>query len=265
MHALKEIEALVREGARPSFRAIAAYNNVDRKRLAKLYWEMVEKGLSPKDYDLFQPVNGRPEYLDDFHVEAFITVVKTFDAMADPLTEQGLADLLFAIAKRQMGPTARRPCFNTIKKYVKKSGVPLRSVRNGENIRTEKSKPEYLIGFFRELKSLILRLQLGPSQIWNSDEVGIKVVDAKLRMATSRANIRMQFNDLDHITAMITSNASGLIAPTLLIYPPSALSVAMLAAFPEGKLIAATQEKAYMDRAIFRSWLHHFIAKAKGM
>ena len=268
LRALKEIEGLSAQGIKPNYTSVAARLKVDRRRLKKLFMRMQGRGLKPKDYDSFQVANGRPSYLDKEHEELFQMVVKACDVMDDPLTEQAVADLLFRAAQHQAHKTglrATRPCNKTIKKYQQRTGVPLRSVRNGEDIRSRKSKPEYLIGFFCKLEELILKLQLGPNQIWNADEVGIKIVDTKLRMATSRVNIRLQFKDLDHMTAMITSNASGLLAPTLLIYPPSTKNDGITAGFSGKNVLGAIQENAYMDTDIFRNWLYHFTAKAKGL
>lgn len=261
--ALKEIQRLIEQGEKPNFSAIAEKNDVNRKTLRKMFDRMVEKGLKPRDFDLLQERTGRPTYLDKSHEKVFNIVLKSCDVMGDPLTEQGISCLLFDLAKHQRGPQCTPPCRNTIKKYIKNSSMPLKSVRSGEDIRTQKSKPEYLLRFFNELKELVLKHNLGPSQIWNADECGVKVVDARLRVATSRANIRMQFKDLPHLTAMLASSASGVLASTLLIYPPSTVSETVLAACQGEDILCAVQENSYMDVEIFRSWLHHFIIKVK--
>lgn len=97
---------------------------------------------------------------------------------------------------------------------------------------------------------------------WNADETGIVITDREIYVATSRKQIRTQMPDIEHVTAMLTTNAAGSLAPTLLLFPDSVrrqVSTSILSQEEQKNVVLSRKESAYMDSSIFSEWLIIFL------
>ena len=60
---------------------------------------------------------------------------------------------------------------------------------------------------------------------WNADEVGVKITEADVRIATSRKNVRIDIGDVDHVSLILATNAAGEQASPYFLFPSGVPSI----------------------------------------
>lgn len=97
---------------------------------------------------------------------------------------------------------------------------------------------------------------------WKADEVGIKICDATVKIATSRQQIRYEIGNIDHLTMMLLTNAKEEQGIKYILYPGSVANIdptSALSSDDRTDLVSSSKADAYMDHHLFQEWLFHTI------
>ena len=84
------------------------------------------------------------------------------------------------------------------------------------------------------------------------------MIDAHVQIATSRKNIRIEIGELEHLTLLLTTNASGECLTPYFLFPAGISTVPTSTIEGEDPLIS-TKGDAYMDQELFKQFLSYFI------
>ena len=87
------------------------------------------------------------------------------------------------------------------------------------------------------------------------------MIDAHIRVATSRQNIRIEIGNVDHLTLLLTTNAHGECLTPYFLFPAGVSTVPTSIIEGEDPLISSKGE-VYMDQELFKQWLSYFIDAA---
>ncbi|CAH1979615.1 unnamed protein product [Acanthoscelides obtectus] len=116
--------------------------------------------------------------------------------------------------------------------------------------------------FFKNLKTVLHRLQIGPQDIYNMDETGVTTVQKPDRIVARRG-----FKQVGRITSQergtlvtlaIAVNAIGNSIPPYFIFPRVNFREHMLSGAPPGSAGAANQS-GWMKKEHFLHWCQHFV------
>ena len=83
------------------------------------------------------------------------------------------------------------------------------------------------------------------------------MVDARITIATSCQNVRVEIGDVGHMTLMLTTNACGAIAMPYFLFPADAGSIPT-STIEGDDVLVSTKAEAYMDQDLFQKWLSIF-------
>ena len=177
--AVKEFLKDERErGKSPSIRSYANRHGVNRRQLTKQIEcgrGLIANGGHWRTFVAVEKKYGNPCYLDEHHKSMLVDVAMALDMRDSPGTPETLRYVMGHLHALQHGKDFTRseqelPCSRTVANYLKELKIKLKSARKGEQIRTTKSKPEYLIVFYQKLKSICptayMPLVLQPSSLY---------------------------------------------------------------------------------------------------
>lgn len=202
---------------------------------------------------------GREPYLSDRGMEIFGVFVHTMDRLGFPVVPATAAKIARKIRADQAGlpiEDVKPPSEPTLKRFCQEVEIEKRLGRKGEAIRAAKTKEEFLYPFFDLLEDLNGSIKPEAATVWNCDEVAVAVEGMSVFKLTTNRNVRYERPDLDHFTAMITTNAAGEVAPAFLIYKADSNQVVPhAAAHPHW---ATGNESAYMTAEDFGVWTIKF-------
>jgi hypothetical protein len=94
---------------------------------------------------------------------------------------------------------------------------------------------------------------------WNSDEVGVQLSEMKIRFLTTRATIRANLSN-DHLTVLITTNATGTQAPPYLLFPGTNLATIPNTVLDSEDCWGNFSPNGWMDVERFQTWMMKFVS-----
>ncbi|KAL2089428.1 hypothetical protein ACEWY4_014116 [Coilia grayii] len=92
---------------------------------------------------------------------------------------------------------------------------------------------------------------VGPTCVWNMDEVGIQNVQKPNKIVGTKGKRQVG------ITAACAMNAAGQFVPPLFIFPRKRMNDRLMFGAPPGSVGGVTDSR-WMDSALFLQWLKHF-------
>lgn len=127
----------------------------------------------------------------------------------------------------------------------------------GIAVRKSKTTQQYLEEFFDLLGKLYENHKFTPDCVWNADEIGVDPAGAVVHMLSTNSNLRFQASSSGHVTVMLTTNASGEIAPAFFLF--KAISDHAIPSEAVAPHWVSGNETAFMNEVEFQIWTLKFI------
>ena len=238
-------------------------------RTLQRYVEMNQE-ISPFDVQNLELVKlGKKDYLNEVSLKALRLFGMAMDWNDYPVTKTTAIEKMRILFQKEKGlesleevPTPSPP---TIKKILRETGIRLRSARQGVSVdalRSTKANVEYLGDWFNKLEGVIQEYKILPKNIWNADEVGVQFSDLNVKFWSNRACIRANMAN-QHVTVLITSNATGFLCQPYLIFPGENSSVIPSAVLENEEIWNTFAPSGWMDVERFQVWMLKFISEVK--
>jgi hypothetical protein len=212
---------------------------------------------------------GKKEYLNEDSMKALRLFGIAMDWNDYPVTNTTAIEKIRILFQKEKGleslEDAPQPSPPTIKKILRESGLRLRSARQGVSVdalRSTKANVEYLGDWFNKLEGVRSEYKILPKNIWNADEVGIQFSDLNLKFWSSRACVRVNMAN-QHVTVLITSNASDFFCQPYLIFPGENTSVIPSVILENEEVWSTFAVSGWMDVERFQGWMLKFISDVK--
>jgi hypothetical protein len=160
-----------KNGAQIPYLQIAKDHCVRYKTLMKYDRLLLTKNLTPKDFnESLLPSNGRPTYLSQESQHVLTTTYKVMDLNATPLFAEEVVEVMRKLRANQEDLQhfeVKPPSKPTVNTILKANKIPIRRAREtkGGDIRTKKSKPNYLLEFYHLLRGLMNKYNYTPSEM----------------------------------------------------------------------------------------------------
>ena len=212
---------------------------------------------------------GKKEYLNKVSLDALRLFGHAMDWNDFPISRITVIEKIRFLHQKERGLTSidevPYPAKATIKKIIKKTGIRLSSVRQGVSVdmlRSTKANVEYLGDWFCKLRDVRSKYSIIPKNIWNADEVGIQFSDFALQFWSTRACVRANMVN-EHLTVMLTSNATGILCQPYLIFSGENSLVIPSVMLENEEAWSTFAPSGWMDVERFQVWMLKFIDEVK--
>ena len=234
-------------------RYIDLYSGISRSELREIYIDQV----------------GAKPYLNDVSAMALRLFALALDFNEYTITRETIIEKMRLLHCFEHGLTdlesTPRPSFPTIKKIIEKTGIPIRAIRKGPSVdalRSSKANIEYLGDWFQKLGDVRTKYKIRAKNVWNADEVGVQFSDFIIKSITTRQTIRVNLSH-DHITTLITTNATGVQLQPYLLFTGLDTSVIPNVILENEEVWSNFSPSGWMDTERFQIWMLKFIAEVK--
>ena len=260
------LQLVLFEGA--SQHSAAKITGVHRKTL-KRYIHLYS-GISRYDLKEVQIDHaGAKPYLNDVSLSALRLFSLAMDFNDYTITRESLIEKIRYLHFLEQGvlklEDVPRPSKPTITRIISNLGIPIKSLRKGAGVdmlRSTKANIEYLSDWFGKLGDIRTKYRICAKNIWNADEVGVSFSNFILKSVTTRQCVRVNLTH-DHITTLVTSNATGVQLQPYLIFPGLSTSDIPNVIFENEEVWANFSPSGWMDTERFQIWMLKFIMEVK--
>ena len=128
------------------------------------------------------------------------------------------------------------------------------------------SNPFLICGFFDVIEKIVKEQNLGPAQIWNTDETGLPIDPRKCKVIASRGEtgfITTGGAGRENTTVLGVCNAAGRVLDPLIIFQGKSVQSTWRGTKALPKTFYGVSDKSWITTEIFRDWFKEFLKEVK--
>ena len=156
-----------------------------------------------------------------------------------------------------------KPSVNTVKKYVRETGLKIRKARAADEGRLRATESiEDFIHYYDTLEGSLDLIAHDPNRIFNVDEVGIQIAERSIRLITGHEYLNKNMNQTSiHVTLVLCTSPGqkGIFMPPHFLFQHNESSEPRNYLCGTLNSTCETNRTGYQDEQTWKNWMNLFI------